>query len=106
MNKIFSLFKRRPIRVVINSNIGGFGLSEDAFTWLENNGMPSPRNIWEMPRHHPLLIKCVEDLGEAVNSIYSKIQIVTIEGNRYKIVNWNGNEKVITPENENWIVVD
>ena len=60
---------------------------------------------WErqVPRHHPLLVECVETLGEAANGRFADLQVVTIEGNKYIVEEYDGFESVRTPETMKWI---
>ena len=66
-------------KVVINTCFGGFGLSEDAITWLRFAGWKGKEFPEAIPRDSPLLIKCVETLGsEEASGIYSDLKIVRI----------------------------
>lgn len=56
-------------------------------------------------RHHPLLIQCVEELGEEANGRFAKFKIVEIPGNLYRILEWDGLEWVETPDSIDWIVI-
>ena len=60
---------------------------------------------WErqIPRHHPLLVACVEALGEAANGRCANLQVVTIEGSKYIVDEYDGFESVLTPEEMKWI---
>ena len=46
----------------------------------------------------PILIQVVEELGDEVNGPYSKLAIVEIDSNLYRIDEYDGAESVITPE--------
>lgn len=97
-------------KVVYNAKYGGFELSKRAVEWLRAHGV-SEHDIEDylfdkFPRHDPLLVQLVEELGEeASQSLYSNLQIKKIEGNIYRIEEYDGNEKVITPNNINWITI-
>ena len=49
-------------------------------------------------RHDPILIQVVEELGNEVNGPYSKLAIVEIDSNLYRIDEYDGAESIITPE--------
>jgi len=92
-------------KIVINDCYGGFDLSEDAIIWLKNNGL-SDIQIDEIPRHHPLLVECVETLGEKANGMFSNLVVKVIVGNIYRIDNYDGLETIIQPYEDNWIVIN
>lgn len=59
------------------------------------------------PRHHPLLIECVKTLGpEAASGRFASLEIVEIEGDRYRIDEYDGAEAVFTPETTDWVVIE
>ncbi len=58
-------------------------------------------------RHHRDLVSVVEALGDKASGSYSHLTIVTITSNQYRIEEYDGAEKIITPEDtEEWIVID
>lgn len=66
-------------QVVINTRHGGFGLSDTAqLLYLELAGYNIPQYHWEIPRDDPHLVQVVLRLGDAVNTNYSKLKVVTI----------------------------
>ena len=96
--------------VVYNETLGGgILLSEKAAAWLKARGFeyeiePGVRyvsyswNQFQIPRHHPLLVECIETLGDAANGIdrefcnhcfKADMKVKTIVGNYYYI-NDNG----------------
>ena len=95
---------------VVFSRVGDFELSKEAVDWLRVHGV-SENNIEgyildAFPRHDPLLVQLVEELGnEASQSLYSNLQIKEIEGNKYYITEYNGREKVVTPETIEWTII-
>ena len=89
------------MEIAINKCYGGFCLSKEALDWLEEHGAEGKRGFWEsgnIPRHDPLLIRCIKELGENVNADYvaSQIEIVSVDTQGYYIENYDGFEKVIT----------
>ena len=86
-------------KVVINTNWGGFSLSPEAIKWLIDHGYDtyegdSGRDI---PRHNPLLVACVEELGHKANGKYASLATVELRGNVYAIHNYDGVETVLYP---------
>ena len=106
------------MKVVINSDFGGFGLSDEAMrmysdlaglnlvgqkssfghTIFYKNGIfEDEEALWEgdIPRDDENLVKVVETLGSAANGNYSSLKVVEIPND----VNWfiqefDGNEHV------------
>lgn len=90
-------------RVVINNCYGGFSLSDEACEWLEEHNIEIESNYYlDIPRHHPLLIQCVEELGNEASGIFSNLMIEEFEGNIYRIDEYDGKEIVQTPDTINW----
>ena len=55
-----------------------------------------------IPRHHPLLIQCVEELGEETGGMRAELIVVAFEGNLYRIAEYDGMESIETPDCLNW----
>ena len=104
------------IKIVYNRDGLKFDLSVKAIDWLNEKGLPVLANgctmveggyLAEIPRHHPLLVKCVETLGQEANEPYvSDLSIREIGGTQYEI--WSdhyGVETVYTPEDFTWVEV-
>lgn len=96
---------------VVFSRLGDFELSKKAVDWLRAHGVSEDLIegylLDAFPRHDPLLVQLVEKLGdEASQSLYSNLQIKEIEGNKYRIEEYNGREKVVTPETIEWITIE
>ena len=104
------------MKVVYNKDELRFDLSVKAIDWLNDNGLPVLANgctiieggyLAEIPRHHPLLVKCIETLGQEANEPYvSDLSIREIEGTKYVVWSDNGVEEVLTPEDFTWIEVN
>ena len=62
-------------------------------------------DVYKIPRHHPDLVRCVEELGRNANGSYADLAIKEINGNIYRIELDNGNETVIEPEDYEWITI-
>jgi hypothetical protein len=95
-------------KVVINGNYGGFGPSDLCWAEMERLGYQGERDEDELSRHNPYLIQAVENLEtEKASGYCSDLVVVTIEGNRYRIEEYDGFENVIEPTHEyDWCVID
>jgi hypothetical protein len=92
-------------KVVINACFGGFGLSNKAVARLRELGLEFQLE-WDIPRHHPLLVQVVEELGEKASGSHAKLEVVEINSNLYKIDEYDGLESVSTPKDHaGWISV-
>lgn len=83
------------MKIVLNRKHGGFGLSSRAVQlYAEMRGVPPDSfSFYSLPRTDPNLIAVVEQLGDAVNTKYSKLQVVHIpDGISYEIVEEAGFE--------------
>lgn len=98
-------------KIVINSCYGGFSLSKKAVKWLTEHGSNEARythiyGYWSGSRHNPLLVKCVEELGDEASGACAQLEIETIEGNLYRIEEYDGMETVITPSNQDYTKIE
>lgn len=59
----------------------------------------------ELQRHDEDLIKCIKALGEKANAMFSSLSISTIEGNMYRIEEYDGLEHVIEPTYEYFVTI-
>ena len=57
-------------------------------------------------RHDPELVKTVEDLGCEANGSCALLKIKEIKGDRYIINEYDGCERVVEPDDINWIIVE
>jgi hypothetical protein len=114
------------IKVVYNGTYGGFSLSREATEmYLQRKGIEyavqerridSPTYILnkekhfyvhDVPRHDPDLVAVVEELGSDRASGYNAFLCIgTIEGNQYRIEEYDGAECVIEPSDQEWITVE
>ena len=80
------------MKVVINIDYGGFGLSDEAIElYAAKKGIAIKKesygydlNEWEIPRDDPVLIEVVEKLGLEANGHFAELKIVEIPDD----VNW------------------
>lgn len=62
---------------------------------------------FEDMRHHKDLVAVVEALGNDANGRSAKLAIEKVYGNQYRIDQYDGAERVVTPEDDvHWIVID
>lgn len=92
-------------KIVINNSFGGYRLSKEAEKFLLNCGLQK-KDLYNIPRHHPYLVKCVEILGEKASNQYSRLIVVEIEENQYRICEYDGSEWVETPNQLEWITIE
>ena len=100
-------------KVVINSytsGYGGYGLSEaGAERFKELSGKEyhwcGPGFV---PRHDPILVQVVEELGDAASCEHTcaRLEIEEIEGTQYYIEEHEGYEILRTPEKMRWITIE
>ena len=99
---------KNMFEVVYNDCYGGFSLSDKALSWLKERGLDLEDNTYphedELPRHHPLLIKCVKELGSEAGNELSKLVIaeVSSQSGKYLIREYDGLEWIETPESITW----
>ena len=82
------------MKIVINNDYGGFGLSEEAYKAL---GIPWDGYgfAFDDDRANPKLIKVVEELGERVNGGCANLKVVEIpDGVSYDIAEYDGWEHI------------
>ena len=103
------------MKVVYNDCYGGFSLSNEALEWLLERGSRGvelyknailwSKGTWRGPRHDPLLVECIETLGEKANGRFGKLEIHELNGPKYIIDEYDGMETVEEPEDIQWIDV-
>lgn len=91
-------------KVVYNACYGGFGLSEKARNLL-NELKGEEVDYYDLPRHDKDLVAVVEELGSEANGMFASIRVATINSDRYRISEHDGWEMVITPEEEQYVVI-
>ena len=81
------------MKVVINRCYGGYGISEEAERILLMTLGEEGSN--EMERHNPVFVSLVENMGEAVNGSFAKLEVIEIEdGLDYDVDEYDGYESV------------
>lgn len=103
-------------KIVYNNTYGGFSLSKEAMLWMMDHGHifedytreeieergKFPRFYPEIERHNPILVQCVEELGEKAGS---NLSIQEIDCDMYRIDDYDGLESVYTPDTTDWIII-
>jgi hypothetical protein len=104
------------MKIVINSEHGGFGLSDEAMElYLTRKGLPFVKEEWkynrfsflkpdnknqcyldfEIERNDPVLVQIVEELGDEANSMYASLKIVEIPDDvKWYVGEYDGMESV------------
>ena len=98
-------------KIVINGCFGGFSLSREAVEWLnehynmgiELNKYNPDSNRPKIERYDPRLVECVETLGDyRASGKYAYLKVLTIDGNKYMIADYDGLETLYWPEMDSW----
>ena len=111
-------------KVAYNGCFGGFSLSRAAILrareisgdpkWggahikgdVWDDGKPVDQDyghIDDVPRHDPVLIQVIEELGEMANGSCASLCIENVpEGTQYRIDEYDGNERVMTRDDYEW----
>lgn len=94
-------------KVIYNNCFGKFGLSKCAIDWFKDRYNLSEKEVYTLPRHDPRLVDCIITLKEKANNLYSSLEIMDIEGDVYRIDDYNGKETVLEPKDDSdWIKID
>lgn len=99
----------KTYKVAYNTCYGGFGLSKKAellYRSLTNMSDEDAFFADELDRHDPVLIAVIEKLGKEANGFLSNLAIRTINSSKYRIAEYDGIERVITPEDEKYISIE
>jgi len=84
------------MKLVINVDYGGFGLSPEAEKLYKEYSGKEVINYWELDRKDENLIRVVEELGEEANGTYADLAIVEIPDNAcFFIEEFDGYEYII-----------
>lgn len=90
------------IKVVYNNSYGSRNiLSGEAIAWMKEHGyrgkFTGANGELLVPRHHPVLVACIEELGERAGRDKSgaNLQIAEIGGDRYYVIPYEMREEVI-----------
>lgn len=94
-------------KIVINACYGGFGLSKAGEElYAKYSGASLPIRDYEIPRHCPHLVRVIEELGNKANGSCARLIVEEIEGDQYRISEYDGLESLETPVNTQWIKIN
>lgn len=85
------------VKVVINRDFGGFSLSDEAEAlYKERKGITDPNWYYsQMPRDCPVLVRIVEEMGEAADGRYATLKVLEIPNDAdWYIEEYDGSEWV------------
>lgn len=86
------------MKLVINSDFGGFSISQEAKEWLLKKGM-TIEQIYELEEHenraNKLFVQCVEELEERANGFCASLKVVEYDKQPYYIEEYDGAEAVV-----------
>lgn len=119
---------KKKYQVVYNACFGGFSLSKEAMEMLAKLGWNDAQKEldehaeWnkdkkftlddfhvsekQLPRHDQRLIQVVKALGDKAGGQFSELRIAKIEGNKYRIEEYDGSESVVEPGDTVWTVIE
>lgn len=86
------------MKVVINKCFGGFGLSDKAVDWLTAKGVDDAgAYTFDDDRSNPLLVECVETLGDAeASGTCAKLKVVEVPDDvQWDISEYDGRETIV-----------
>lgn len=111
-------------KVVYNACYGGFSVSDEAMDRMVELGWnlklnpkydPNSKSMFnckyeccgyvDCPRHHPILVQVVEELGERASGSCADLRIAEVES-LYRIDEYDGSESVETPDQIDWQYAD
>jgi len=96
-------------KVIYNTCFGGFSLSQLAADLLaKRKGWDESDTYPMLPRHDHDLVEVVEALGcETASGDYDALAIRELPDDaRYRIDEYDGSERVMTPEDYEWILAE
>ena len=83
------------MKVVINTDFGGFGLSQKAFDRYNELTGKNVEYTFDITRDDPVLVQVVEELGQEANTRYSELRVVEIpNGISWYIHEYDGKEEI------------
>lgn len=99
-------------KIVIVRGGTRFSLSKEAIKWFKDHGKKVKYyGVYKeygteirIERHDPLLVQCIEELGEKANTRYCHFEIEEIEGNKYFLIMGDWGEWCFTPDMD-WRVI-
>jgi hypothetical protein len=107
------------MKVAYNKCFGGFSISKECAEWMGNRGNTECIEMLEgqsedgqihgdlsyTPRHDALLVMAIEELGKKANGRSAELSLHELQGDRYKIDEYDGYESVVEPKDIGWVKV-
>jgi hypothetical protein len=95
-------------KIVYNRCYGGFGISPAGILrYAEIKGIADSKSIsmYNISRHDPALVQVVEELGDRASGDCANLKVADVpDGTRYRIDEYDGNERVMTVDDYDWSV--
>ncbi len=106
--------------VAYNDDFGGFGISRECAKFMADRGCEDAQEMLSLsdedeiwvghlsgyPRHDPLLILAIKELGlKAASAQGSRLAIHKLRGNKYYIDEYDGAESVVEPHSMQWVEI-
>jgi hypothetical protein len=88
-------------KVAYNGCFGGFSLSDRAVQRCAELGLETDTYPYDVPRHHPVLVRVIEELGDAANGRCASLGVAEVAG-PYRIEEYDGSESVVEPSDLDW----
>lgn len=93
-------------KIVYNGCYGGFGLSDEAKArYAELTGCDPDFYDRDLSRHDSVLVQVVEELGDAASGFCGRLKIEEIDGDKYRIDEYDGYESVEQPNDIEWVQI-
>lgn len=73
--------------------------------WSDNGHKYKCWGYLDCPRHHPILVQVVEELGDRASGSCADLRIAEVEG-LYRIDEYDGSESVVSPDGYDWQYAD
>lgn len=99
---IFTVWLVSPIERVNKSNEEFNSMSIDERIAYNKAYSEQTWEYRHVPRHDPILVQVVEELGEKANGLHANLQIAEVDS-PYRIDEYDGFESVETPDSYDWI---
>ena len=81
------------MKIVINNNYGGFGLSKEALALFNERSGAVVTWDFNIKRNDPILVEIVEQLGEAADGDFAELKVIEIPDDvQWQIEEYDGNE--------------
>ena len=99
-------------KVAYNACHGGFSLSKEASEYLNKHwgcDIDTAYGYIEedvIPRHHKGLIEVIELLGDQASGAYAKLKVATISTPMYRVDEYDGFERIETPNSYEWVNIN